>query len=66
MSYRLLVKEAFDTYEPGDRITDTRTMNKVTKSHPDYILREAVEDQPEETAKLADAQPPVTTHVIQD
>lgn len=79
MTERLLVKEAFGDFEPGDRITDARTMKRVTASHPEYVLREAVDDEPagpepevdpvpvEPAKKVADKKAPaVTRHTIND
>lgn len=77
MTQRLLVKEAFGEYEPGDRITDAKDIKRVTASHPDYVLREHVsepkaEAKPKEKAKpgrkaAADKAPVVTKNVtIQD
>lgn len=45
MAQRLLVKEAFGDYAPGDRITKSADMARVVKSHPDYVLREDVPDK---------------------
>lgn len=42
MAKRLLVKEAFDGYVPGDRITGATQIERVLATHPDYVLQEAV------------------------
>lgn len=73
MTQRLLVKEAFGDYAPGDRITSAAEMRRVTASHPDYILREDVPEAPKAKPKkpkpkaVADKAPVVTRNVtIQD
>lgn len=82
MTERLLVKEAFGDYSLGDRITDARTMKRVTATHPEYVLRENAPEEaspdpseapavplpaPAEDAKVeAPARPRTTRHVVTD
>lgn len=73
MTERLMVKEQFGEYSVGDRITDARTMKKVTASHPDYVLRETVPDEAEPVVDASTEQPappaptPRTTrHTVND
>lgn len=54
---RLMVKEPFGDYAPGDRITNPAEMKRVLASHPEFVLRERVaapdEDKPAAGGKPA-------------
>lgn len=65
--YQLIVKEPFEAYVFGDRISGATEMARVTAEYPDHVMRESIAAETEPTkAEVKAAGVPVETQARVD